>query len=70
MKKLPYNGRDKNRVQGGLVWDAKSGTYVETGGLAEGERIGGRWGYKYLGYTIQMKKLQKLRSTPRFPVLR
>ena len=42
MKKLPYNGRDKNRVQGGLVWDAKSGTYVETGGLAEGERIGGR----------------------------
>ena len=49
MKKLPYNGRDKNRVQGGLVWDAKSGTYVETGGLAEGERIGGRWGYKYLG---------------------
>ena len=49
MKKLPYNGRDKNRVQGGLVWDAKSGTYVESGGLAEGERIGGRWGYKYLG---------------------
>lgn len=49
MKKLPDNGRDKNRVQGGLIWDAKSGTYIEAGGLAEGERIGGRWGYKYLG---------------------
>lgn len=49
MKELPDNGRDKNRVQGGLIWDAKSGTYIEAGGLAEGERIGGRWGYKYLG---------------------
>lgn len=49
MKKLPDNGRDKNRVQGGLIWDSQSGTYIEAGGLAEGERIGGRWGYKYLG---------------------
>lgn len=49
MKKLPYNGRDKNRVQGGIVFDPTSGKYIETGGLAEGERIGGRWGYKYLG---------------------
>ena len=49
MKELPDNGRDKNRVQGGLIWDTKSGTYIEAGGLAEGERIGGRWGYKYLG---------------------
>ena len=49
MKKLPDNGRDKNRVQGGSVWDAKSGKYIEVGGLAEGERIGARWGYKYLG---------------------
>ena len=49
MKELPDNGRDKNRVQGGLIWDAKSRTYIEAGGLAEGERIGGRWGYKYLG---------------------
>lgn len=49
MKKLPYNGRDKNRIQGGLVFDPASGQYVEMGGLAEGERIGGRWGYKYLG---------------------
>ena len=43
------NGRDKNRVQGGIVFDPTSGKYIETGGLAEGERIGGRWGYKYLG---------------------
>lgn len=49
MKKLPYNGRDKNRIQGGLIWDSKSGKYVEAGGIAEGERIGGRWGFKYLG---------------------
>lgn len=49
MKKLPYNGRDKNRIQGGLIWDSKSGKYIEAGGLAEGERIGGRWGFKYLG---------------------
>lgn len=49
MKELPHNGRDKNRVEGGLIWDAKTGNYIEAGGLAEGERIGGRWGYKYLG---------------------
>lgn len=49
MKKLPNNGRDKNRVQGGLIWDAQSGKHIEVGGLAEGERIGGRWGYQYLG---------------------
>ena len=49
MKKLPYNGRDKNRIEGGLIWDSKSGQYIEAGGLAEGERIGGRWGFKYLG---------------------
>lgn len=49
MKELPDNGRDKNRVQGGLIWDAKAGKHIEAGGLAEGERIGGRWGYKFLG---------------------
>ncbi len=49
VKELPFNGRDKNRVQGGLIWDANTNGYLEAGGLAEGERIGGRWGYKYLG---------------------
>ncbi len=49
MKKLPNNGRARNRVQGGLIWDNKSSNYIEVGGLAEGERIGGRWGYKFLG---------------------
>lgn len=49
MKKLPFNGRDKNRIQGGLKWDSKSGKYIEAGGLAEGERIGGRWGYQFAG---------------------
>lgn len=49
MKKLPNNGRDKNRVEGGTVWDSSTGRYIEAGGLAEGERIGARWGYKFLG---------------------
>lgn len=49
MKKLPFNGRDKNRIDGGIIWDEKSQSYIEVGGLAEGERIGGRWGFKYLG---------------------
>lgn len=49
MKKLPDNGRNKNRIQGGLIWNGKTGGYIEAGGLAEGERIGGRWGYVYQG---------------------
>lgn len=49
IKKLPYNGKDKNRVQGGLIWNSKAGKYIEAGGLAEGERIGGRWGFVYQG---------------------
>lgn len=49
MKKLPNNGRNKNRIQGGLIWNGKTGEYIEAGGLAEGERIGGRWGFVYQG---------------------
>ncbi len=49
MKKLPDNGRNKNRIQGGLIWNGKTGEYIEAGGLAEGERIGGRWGYVFQG---------------------
>lgn len=49
MKKLPFNGRNKNRIQGGQIWDNTIGDYIEVGGLAEGERIGGRWGYHFLG---------------------
>ena len=36
----------------------------------EGERIGGRWGYKYLGVYDTDEEAAKLRSTPRSPVLR
>ena len=35
-----------NYASSGLL---EKSAYIEAGGLAEGERIGGRWGYKYLG---------------------
>jgi TonB-linked SusC/RagA family outer membrane protein len=38
IKKLPYNGRDKNRQNGATVFDAASGKPIEVGGYAEGER--------------------------------
>jgi len=47
--KLPANGRAKNRQGGDLIWDANSKQLVEAGGYAEGERVGGLWGYKALG---------------------
>jgi len=47
--KLPANGRAKNRQGGDLIWDANSKQLVEAGGYAEGERVGGLWGYKTLG---------------------
>ena len=49
MKELPNNTRDKNRIDGGLIWDGNSNSYIEVGGLAEGERIGGLWGWNYMG---------------------
>ena len=66
MKKLPDNGRDKNRVQGGLIWDSQSGTYIEAGGLAEGERIGGRWGYIYQGVYDTDEEAAQARRIQRF----
>jgi TonB-linked SusC/RagA family outer membrane protein len=47
--KLPANGRAKNRQGGDLIWDSKNKQLVEAGGYAEGERVGGLWGYKVLG---------------------
>ena len=49
MKKLGDNGGDKNGVEGGVIWDSECGSYIEGGGLGEGERIGGGWGYIYEG---------------------
>ena len=50
MKELPDNGRDKNRVQGGLIWDTKRAEHIlKPEAWLKEERIGGRWGYKYLG---------------------
>lgn len=46
---LPDNGNEKNRINGGLIYDKALGDYVMVGGLAEGERIGGVWAYNMLG---------------------
>lgn len=47
--KLPYNGADKNRTGGGIIFDEKLGKYVEVGGFAEGERFGARFAYQLDG---------------------
>lgn len=39
-KKLPYNGVDKNRQGGELIYDPSTGKEVYVGGLQEGERVG------------------------------
>ena len=46
---LPENQEDKNRVGGNYIFDPSTGENVKVGGLAEGERYGGRWAYHYLG---------------------
>ncbi|MDM1295916.1 TonB-dependent receptor [Sphingobacterium sp. N143] len=46
---LPMNGEDKNRINGNFVYDPALGDYIKVGGLAEGERFGGRWAYHYQG---------------------
>jgi outer membrane receptor protein involved in Fe transport len=47
--KLPANGRPKNRQGGDVIYDPGSKQLVQAGGLAEGERPDGLWGYKVLG---------------------
>jgi len=47
--KLPPNGRAKNRQGGDIIYDPSKKQLVEAGGYAEGERVGGLWGYKALG---------------------
>lgn len=47
--KLPENGRDKNRIDGGVVFDPKTGKEIEAGGYAEGERPQGLWAFKSNG---------------------
>ncbi|MCG6190641.1 SusC/RagA family TonB-linked outer membrane protein [Maribellus maritimus] len=46
---LPDNGKDKNRINGGEIYDKESGEYIMVGGLAEGERIGGIWAFHMIG---------------------
>jgi TonB-linked SusC/RagA family outer membrane protein len=49
VEKLPDNGELKNRVGGNYIYDPATGEDVKVGGIAEGERFGGRWAFNYLG---------------------
>lgn len=46
---LPKNGREQNRIGGGLVYDPKQGKEIWVGGYAEGERPLGLWAWKSNG---------------------
>jgi TonB-linked SusC/RagA family outer membrane protein len=46
---LPDNGRDKNRQNGGVVYDPGSKSEKEVGGIAEGERPYGLYAFKVDG---------------------
>jgi len=46
---LPDNGKEKNRINGGEIYDKELGDYKMVGGLAEGERIGGIWAFHMIG---------------------
>ena len=46
---LPANGRDKNRINGGKIYDPTLGKDIEVGGYAEGERPLGLWAWKSNG---------------------
>lgn len=46
---LPDNGRTKNRIGGGTVYDVALGRDNEVGGYAEGERPHGVWAFKSNG---------------------
>ena len=46
---LPPNGRAKNRINGGTIYDPATGKDIEVGGYAEGERPGGVWGWQSNG---------------------
>lgn len=49
IKKLPFNGTDRNRIGGVEVWDATTGKYEWKGGLQEGGRLGDMYAYKKIG---------------------
>jgi len=46
---LPENGEEKNRINGGVIYDKDKGKYVKVGGMAEGERIEGIWAFNMIG---------------------
>ena len=52
IEELPENGRARNRINGGTIYDPTAenpDAVIEVGGYAEGERIGGLWTYDMIG---------------------
>ncbi len=49
IKKLPANGRAKNRQGGDVIYDPATKSNIEAGGYAEGERPFGLWAYQVEG---------------------
>ncbi len=47
--KLPPSNELKNRTGGNLIYNKELNAYERVGGLAEGERYGGRWAYHMIG---------------------
>ena len=49
VEELPENSEDLNRIGGNFIYNPSTGEEVKVGGLAEGERFGGRWAFHYQG---------------------
>ncbi|UGU17418.1 SusC/RagA family TonB-linked outer membrane protein [Sinomicrobium kalidii] len=49
VEELPENDEYLNRIGGNFIYDPSTGEEVKVGGLAEGERFGGRWAFNYQG---------------------
>lgn len=55
--KLPFNGNDKNRQGGELIYDPKTGQSIWVGGLQEGQEWGELFGYVSEGIIRTQKDL-------------
>lgn len=56
--KLPYNGNDKNRQGGELIYDPKTGQSIWVGGLQEGQEWGEIFGFVSEGIIRTQKDLE------------
>ena len=51
---LPDNGEEKNRVGGNFIYDPATGGTKKVGGIAEGEKFGGRWAFHHTIYQMSV----------------